>query len=96
MPGGDGEQSLLHGIMHAGAVDDRVNTGLAELSLNIFGGHVAVVAAIAILFFCFIVQEPLLAAGAVGIVAVLTAIAHDGCFARVRPGIRAGPIPGFH
>ena len=79
--------------MHAQRLDNGMDAGFAELSLHILGSYIAVMAGVAVLFLGGVVEQTLPATGAVGIVAVFTAIGRNRLFGGVRPGIGRISVP---
>ena len=86
-------QWLLHRIMDAGIIDDRMNTRLVELGKDVLRGHIAVVAGITVLLLSGIVEQALPSPCSMWIVATLAGVRRNRLLRGVRPGIRGRPIP---
>ena len=72
-----------------------MGTGLVEIRLDIFPGDIAVVTGKAVLLVLGVIQQPGLASGRVGSMAVLATVGGDGGFLAMRPWVLPRAVPRF-
>ena len=88
-------QSAFGRIVDSFCVEDGMNAHLVEFTLDVFGGHVAAMAGVAVLLFGREGKQPRLCAGPVRSVAILAGVAGDRFEFSMGPRIDACAIPCF-